>query len=428
VPAGQAVAYNITVNNVGDTNQQPFDPTNDDLPAANPQLLMAIPAHTGFQTLTFPPGWSCAPPPVGASGQVACTTASLAVNAPAQFVLTVAVNDCSTANGAAISATAKVTSATANPNPVPANIASTTIQVTNTAPVITANGPLNVSAECATSYTDAGATATDACQGAVPVSSSSNVNISAVGTYAVNYSAVDAAGLQAAPVTRTVQVVDTTAPVVTLVGASPIRVECATGFTDPGATAVDSCVGALPVSVSGSVNPNVVGSYTLAYSATDPSGNTGAAARAVNVADSTAPQLTVIATSPVLQPPDHRYVTFAVSGGLATAASDTCDATVGLGSVVITQVTSDEPDNGNGDGNTVNDIVIAGDCRSVQLRAERAGPLNGRVYKVTLKVTDASGNSTTQVVKVFVPHDTTDLTGSTVVDDGAMNTVTSSCH
>ncbi len=76
-----------------------------------------------------------------------------------------------------------------------------------------------------------------------------------------------------------------------------------------------------------------------------------------------------------------------------------CDGTVGIGGVVITQVTSDEPDNGNGDGNTVNDIVIAADCRSVQLRSERAGPLNGRVYIVTLRVKDAAGNSTTKTVK-----------------------------
>ena len=92
---------------------------------------------------------------------------------------------------------------------------------------------------------------------------------------------------------------------------------------------------------------------------------------------------------------------------------------------MITQVTSDEPDNGNGDGNTVNDIVIAGDCRSVQLRSERAGPLNGRVYIVTLRVKDASGNSTTKTVKLTVPKDDT---SGPAIDDGPALTIVSACH
>ena len=98
---------------------------------------------------------------------------------------------------------------------------------------------------------------------------------------------------------------------------------------------------------------------------------------------------------------------------------------MGLGSVVITQVTSDEPDNGNGDGNTVNDVVIASDCRSVQLRSERAGPLNGRVYVVTLRVKDAAGNSTTKTVKVTVPKN--DITVP-AIDDGPILTVASACR
>jgi hypothetical protein len=93
--------------------------------------------------------------------------------------------------------------------------------------------------------------------------------------------------------------------------------------------------------------------------------------------------------------------------------------------VIVSHVTSDEPDNGNGDGDTINDIVIAADCRSVQLRAERAGPLNGRVYHVTLRVTDASGNSTIKVATVTVPKD--DVTVP-AIDDGASLTVASACN
>ena len=58
-------------------------------------------------------------------------------------------------------------------------------------------------------------------------------------------------------------------------------------------------------------------------------------------------------------------------------------------------VTSNEPDNGLGDGDTSNDISGAGlgtDDRSVQVRAERSGTGTGRVYTFVYRVTDSSGN------------------------------------
>ena len=64
--------------------------------------------------------------------------------------------------------------------------------------------------------------------------------------------------------------------------------------------------------------------------------------------------------------------TFGVTD-FVTGVTDSCDTTLGIGSVVIEKVTSDEIENGNGDGNTLNDIVIAADCKSVQLRSEREG-------------------------------------------------------
>jgi endo-1,4-beta-xylanase len=346
VPAGQAITYTITVANNADHDTQPYQPSDDDLPAANTAMTVAVPAHTGFQSLAVPAGWTCTTPVAGGSGQVRCTIASLAAGAAAQFALTVGLNDCSTPSGSGIAASATVTSTTADPNPAPNNTASAAIQASNPPPVIAANGALDTTVECATSYADLGATAVDACDGPVPVSSASNVNLNAVGTYAVSYNASDSAGGQATPVIRT-----------------------------------------------------------------------------VHVADTTPPQLGVLTVAP-MSPPDHLYRTFPVAS-LASAATDSCDAGVGLGSVVITQVTSDEPDNGNGDGNTTNDIVIAADCRSVQLRAERAGPLNGRVYHVTLRVTDTAGNSTTRSVTVTVPL--SDTSGP-AIDDGVMNTVASTCR
>jgi hypothetical protein len=70
----------------------------------------------------------------------------------------------------------------------------------------------------------------------------------------------------------------------------------------------------------------------------------------------------------------------------------------------ITSVTSNEPDNGLGDGDTANDIVVTGDL-TVNLRAERSGTGTGRVYTVNGACTDMAGNSALWSTTVTVPHD-----------------------
>jgi hypothetical protein len=125
----------------------------------------------------------------------------------------------------------------------------------------------------------------------------------------------------------------------------------------------------------------------------------------------------------VLWTPTHQYQTVNVAD-LVASASDDCDSTVNLGKVVISQVTSDEPEDipGNGDGNTLNDIVIGANCKSVQLRAERDGNGNGRVYTITFRVRDASGNTKTVTSKLNIFANSFN-----VVDDGPHYTVNGSC-
>lgn len=142
----------------------------------------------------------------------------------------------------------------------------------------------------------------------------------------------------------------------------------------------------------------------------------------VTVNDTQAPEITTD-NSVALWPPNHKYQTVSVAD-LVASAVDNCDAGVGVGSVRITKVTSDEPENSGGDGSTLNDIVIAADCKSVQLRAERVGGGNGRVYTVTFEVTDVSGNVGTATTTVTVPHS---QNGSAAVDDGPHYTVLGSC-
>src|SRR5215211_7604077 len=94
-------------------------------------------------------------------------------------------------------------------------------------------------------------------------------------------------------------------------------------------------------------------------------------------ANTTPPTITCSASPNQLGPPNHQLVTVRVT----VTANDTGGS--GLAGVALVSVTSNEPDNGLGDGDTANDIqgwVAGTDDREGQLRAERAGGGSGRVY------------------------------------------------
>jgi len=111
--------------------------------------------------------------------------------------------------------------------------------------------------------------------------------------------------------------------------------------------------------------------------------------------DTTQPELTVELSATVLWPPNHKMVPITVTA----SATDNCDTNPDIS---LLSVTSDEPDNGIGDGDTVNDIVIVDDFH-VQLRAERSGAGGGRVYTLKYQAMDESGNVAINEVFVTVP-------------------------
>ncbi|MBI5029538.1 MAG: ExeM/NucH family extracellular endonuclease [Chloroflexi bacterium] len=113
--------------------------------------------------------------------------------------------------------------------------------------------------------------------------------------------------------------------------------------------------------------------------------------------DGTPPTLTVSVSPNELWPANHKYVTVKAT----VKATDNKDPNP---KVTLVSVTSSEPDNGLGDGDTPIDIVIV-DQYTFQLRAERSATGPGRVYTITYKATDAYGNTSTKGVTVTVPHD-----------------------
>lgn len=123
----------------------------------------------------------------------------------------------------------------------------------------------------------------------------------------------------------------------------------------------------------------------------------GASSDAVCDGDDRAPVLKQLRASPnVLWPPDHQMVRV----DLHPDASDPCTP-LAYG---IVSVTSNQPVNGTGDGDTAPDWEITGPL-ALRLRAERAGDSGTRIYTVTLRIADGVGNEALEPVRVRVPHD-----------------------
>jgi hypothetical protein len=138
----------------------------------------------------------------------------------------------------------------------------------------------------------------------------------------------------------------------------------------------------------------------------------------VVIVDTVAPTITLNGNAIAIWPPNKSYHTINVTD-LVASAGDSCDSSVDLNRVVISKVTSDEGTSASGD------IIIAPNCKSVRLRADRNGNGNGRVYTITFLVRDTWGNSTTTTAIVTVPHEQGN--GSNAVDSGTAYTVNGSC-
>ncbi|HDP35459.1 MAG TPA: DUF5011 domain-containing protein, partial [Candidatus Hydrogenedentes bacterium] len=296
-----------------------------------------------------------------------------------------------------------------------------TVNVADTTPpIITMFGAASVDIQCGSTYVDPGAGASDACDGDISAAiiTVNNVNTDALGTYTVTYDVSDAASNGAEQKVRTVNVIDTKAPFISLLGDNPLALECSTPYSTPGVFAWDACDGLLTSQVAiddSLVNPDVIGTYLVTYSVDDSEGNHQEVVRTVDVVDTTAPVITITGVNPATVECGGAY-----SDAGATAA-DLCD-----GDLTAAITTSSNVDTG-----------VAG------------------AYAVTYNVSDAEANAAVEAVRVVNVVDTTppvilldgadpqtinmgepyaelgatasdvcdgDLTGSIFIDAGAVNT------
>ncbi len=152
------------------------------------------------------------------------------------------------------------------------------------APVITPPADITVEATGPTTPVDLGTpTVTDDVDTGL-TATPDNSGPFAVGLHLITWTASDSSG-NVGTATQTVTVTDTTPPSIALIGADPLMLTLGQPLDDPGATAMDLVDGDLSagISVAGTVDVNIVGEYTLTYSATDAAGNSGTAERAVIV-------------------------------------------------------------------------------------------------------------------------------------------------
>jgi hypothetical protein len=139
---------------------------------------------------------------------------------------------------------------------------------------------------------------------------SGNVNPSVPGNYPVIYSMTNAGAVSQA--TQWVAVVDTAPPVITLHGPAFTNITLNSAYTEPGATALDLCGGALAVVTNGVVNTAVIGVQVLTFTATDPSGHATTNTRTVVV---TEPGVRLVATTNDAGPGSLRAVIAESSSG-----------------------------------------------------------------------------------------------------------------
>jgi hypothetical protein len=148
-----------------------------------------------------------------------------------------------------------------------------------------------------------------------------------------------------------------------------------------------------------------LGMTSFTCAATDTSSNTNSCSSKVTVQDTTPPIIdSVSATPSSLWPPNHTFSTVQISA----SAHDTCDPSP---KCAVTAISSNQPPLGGGQGNFQPDFefttqyVASPASLPVQLRAERQGTDQNRIYTITVNCKDASGNlSLPSTTTVTVQH------------------------
>jgi large repetitive protein len=220
------------------------------------------------------------------------------------------------------------------------------------------------------------------------------IAVTSEGETVVTYFARDNAGNQEAIRTITVRI-DRTAP---QIACTPSPAANLKGWHNSDVTvsfaASDALSGGVTAPESVTLRSESAGQIVV-RTVTDTAGNSASATCSVRI-DKTAPVIRGLpADGCSLAPPRHQLV--------LVAAVEAEDGISGLDGPVLVVGRSSEPEDSQGDGSSTPDIVIEGG--RVQLRAERRGGGEGRVYTLDAAATDNAGNRAVGGATCVVPHD-----------------------
>jgi hypothetical protein len=140
-----------------------------------------------------------------------------------------------------------------------------------------------------------------------------------------------------------------------------------------------------------------LGNHTITLSVNDRTNDPVTSDIDVEVIDTAAPTLAPVPDKTVLWPPNHRMVDIEILAN----ASDNSGGQPNLSATV----SSNEPEDGLGDGDIAPDWTepeIDNGIISLQLRAERSGCGDGRIYTITIIATDDSGDTSSADVEIIV--------------------------
>jgi hypothetical protein len=202
----------------------------------------------------------------------------------------------------------------------------------------------------------------------------------------------------------------TAPPAGSWVCSAPLTLQC--GATPPPVYVADalnpSCAPALLT--ADALNPHAVGPQVVRVRRQD---GQVACETTVTIVGSGLPVLTPKTIQ--LWPPNHKFHSIAVEDCVSVV--DACDPNL---NAEFIWASSDEPVDDRGDGHFAPDILFDG-CHHVQVRSERQGPKNGRVYKLGVRVVDHAGNAVESQCNVIVDHDQRGVVGA---DDGESYRIT----
>ena len=353
--------------------------------------------------------------------------------------------------------------------PCPVPVTRTINVVDTTPPVITLIGDANITHLASTTYIDQGANWTDIVDGNGTADANGSVDSDTPGIYQITYSKTDAAGNTAEPVVRTINVVDSDAPIITLLGDSNITHEAGPEYVDAGARWNDSVDGNGTADANGTVDHRVPGIYQITYNYTDSSGNPAVpVTRTIRVEDTTPPVITLIGDANITHLASTTYIDQGANWTDIVDGNGTADANGSVDSNTpgIYQITYSKTDAA---GNTAEPVVrtinvVDSDAPIITLlgdsnitheagpeyvdagarwndsvdgngTADANGTVNHRVpgiYQITYNYTDSSGNPAVPVTRTIRVEDTTPpvitligdanithLASTTYIDQGA---------